>query len=353
MASLAETLDARTRPGSLYSNESDGSVRCVACGLRCLIRPGRRGVCRVRFNSGGTLMVPANYVAALQCDPTEKKPFFHLLPGSDALTFGMLGCDLHCDYCQNWVTSQALRDESAGVGPVDVTADGLVDAAVDRGARLVVSSYNEPLITAEWAVEIFRGARERGLATAFVSNGNATAEALDFIRPWTDAYKIDLKTMRDRSYRRLGGVLQKVLDTVRMAHERGFWVEIVTLIVPGFNDSEEELRDAAEFIASVSPQIPWHVTAFHADYRMTEPSNTTAAQLVRAAEIGTSAGIRYVYAGNLPGRVGEWEDTRCPACQRTLIARRGYTILRDEATHSGGRCPGCGQSIPGLWSWPR
>ncbi len=294
-------------------------------------------------------MVPWNYVAALQCDPTEKKPLFHAFPGSQAVTFGMLGCDLHCDYCQNWVTSQALRDEIAGVGPVDVTPDQVVGFGRQRGARLVVSSYNEPLITAEWAVEIFRRARGAGLHTGFVSNGNATAEVLDYLRPWTDAFKIDLKTMSDRNYRKLGGVLSHILDTVRMAQERGFWVEIVTLIVPGFNDSDDELREAARFIASVSSDIPWHVTAFHKDYKMTDPDNTTPRDLVRAAEIGRAAGLNYVYAGNLPGQVDGWENTTCPSCGRTVIERSGYHVRKDEISARGGLCPGCDTQIPGLW----
>ncbi len=346
---LAHKLDVRTRPGELYELRGFGSVRCTACGLRCVIRPGRRGVCRVRFNDDGTLMVPWNYVVALQCDPTEKKPLFHVFPGSDAVTFGMLGCDLHCDYCQNWLTSQALRDEAAGVGPRDITADAIVDLAVRRRARLVVSSYNEPLITSEWAVEIFRLAKSRGLYTGFVSNGNGTPEALDYLRPWTDAFKIDLKTMSGRRYRKLGGVLEHVLDTVRLAHGKGFWVEIVTLLVPGFNDSDAELRDAASFIASVSPDIPWHVTAFHPNYKRTDSSGTTPGQLTRAAEIGRQAGLHYVYAGNLPGIVAGLENTCCPDCNRLLIERVGFHIKRDELTPNGGICPGCGHAIPGLW----
>src|SRR5574341_2012754 len=165
-ASLAQTLDARVRPGELVEAQEGGAVRCFACGHRCLVKPGRRGICTVRFNKEGTLHVPAGYVAALQCDPTEKKPFFHCLPGSDTLTFGMLGCDFHCGYCQNWLTSQALRDPAAGTPPTDVTPEQLARLAVDRGARMVGSSYNEPLITAEWAVEVFRAARPHGLRTA-------------------------------------------------------------------------------------------------------------------------------------------------------------------------------------------
>ena len=350
-ASLAEVLDRRTREGAgeLTDHLGGGDLRCHACGHRCLIREGKRGICKVRFNEGGRLMVPSGYVAALACDPTAKKPFFHLLPGSDTLTFGMLGCDLHCGYCQNWLTSQALRDDAAGTAPREVSAEALVRAARECGAGVVGSSYNEPLITAEWAVEVFRGAKAEGLRTAFISNGNATGRVLDYLRPWTDCYKIDLKTMSDRGYRQLGGVVSNILDTVRMVHERGFWEEIVTLVVPGFNDSEEELRGAAEFIASVSADIPWHVTAFHQDYRMTENANTTAEQLVRACEMGRAAGLRFVYAGNLPGRVGRWENTYCPACDELLVERSGYRILT-QRVGADGLCPQCSAAIPGVWT---
>lgn len=250
--------------------------------------------------------------------------------------------------CQNWLTSQTLRDAAAGASPVRISGQQLVDVALRSGASTVVSSYNEPLITSEWAVEVFRQARERGLLCGFVSNGNATAEALDFIRPWAQCYKIDLKTMNDRNYRHLGAVLAHILDGIRMVHERGFWLEIVTLVIPGFNDSQAELRQAAEFIASVSPDIPWHVTAFHQDYKMTDPRHTTARDLVQAAEIGKEAGLHFVYAGNLPGRVGPWENTWCPACNQLLIERHGYVLLAYNLT-ADGACPACGARIPGLW----
>jgi pyruvate formate lyase activating enzyme len=250
--------------------------------------------------------------------------------------------------CQNWLTSQALRDDAAGTAPRAVSAGRLVEMARECGARVVGSSYNEPLITAEWAAEVFGKAKEAGFRTAFISNGNATPQVLDYLRPLTDCYKIDLKSMSDRAYRQLGGVVDNILETVRMVHERGFWEEVVTLVVPGFNDSEEELRSAAEFIASVSPDIPWHVTAFHQDYRMTENSNTTAAQLVRACEIGRAAGLRFVYAGNLPGRVGRWENTYCPACGELLVERYGYRI-RQMKLGPDGLCPACREKIPGVW----
>jgi len=349
--SLAAVLDDLTAEGAAELTEHlpDHALRCFACGHRCLIKEGKRGICKVRFNEGGSLRVPANYVAALQCDPTEKKPFFHALPGSDTLTFGMLGCDLHCAYCQNWLTSQALRDDAAVSPPNVVSADRLVAMAKAYGASLVGSSYNEPLITAEWAVEVFKKARPEGFRTAFISNGNATPQVLDYLRPWTDCYKIDLKSMNDRNYRQLGGVVDNILDTVKMVHERGFWEEIVTLVIPGFNDSEAELKRAADFIAEVSPDIPWHVTAFHQDYKMTSNANTTAEQLIRACEIGRAAGLRYVYAGNLPGRVGPWENTFCPSCDELLVERYGYLIRQMKVTPAG-QCPSCSENIPGIWS---
>ena len=349
--SLAEVLDEMTGEGAPEVTEHlpNRGLRCYACGHRCLINEGKRGICRVRFNEGGQLRVPMNYVAALACDPTEKKPFFHVLPGSDTLTFGMLGCDLHCAYCQNWLTSQALRDDAAGTTPKLVTPDRLVAMAKAQGASMVGSSYNEPLITAEWAVEVFRKARPQGFHTAFISNGNATPQVLDYLRPWTDCYKIDLKSMNDRNYRQLGGVVDNILDTVRMVHERGFWEEIVTLIIPGFNDSKNELKRAADFIASVSPDIPWHVTAFHQDYHMMDHANTTVEQLIGACEIGRAAGLHYVYAGNLPGRVGRWENTYCPTCDELLVERYGYLIKQVRVT-SEGMCPTCAASIPGIWA---
>ncbi len=349
MSTLADIIDPLTEVrDELAFPKKDKALTCVACGHRCFIKEGRRGICKVRFNENGVLKVPTGYVGALACDPTEKKPFFHMLPGSTTLTFGMLGCDYHCGYCQNWLTSQALRDPNAVAPPQRTTPEILTRIALEEGARIVGSSYNEPLITAEWARDVFEVARAEGLKTCFISNGNATREVLEYLRPAVDAYKVDLKSMEDRSYRRLGGVLQVVLDTIPMLVEMGFWVEVVTLLIPGFNDSEDEIRRAASYLAGVSPDIPWHVTAFHKDYRMTEPDDTTADLLIRSAAIGREVGLRFVYAGNLPGRVGDLENTRCPTCEMTLIARSGYRIL-DNRISPRGTCPGCDTTIPGLW----
>ena len=346
---LAGVLSELTAPGELVEPLPEGRVRCVACGHRCLIPPEAQGVCRVRFNCGGELRVPFGYVGALQVDPVEKKPFFHFLPGATAFSFGMLGCDFHCGYCQNWVTSQVLRDPAAQSPAMEVSAAELASMAQERGCELVVSTYNEPLITSEWAVAVFREARALGLRTAYVSNGNATAEVLDYIQPHVDAYKVDLKAMRDRSYRQLGGVLEHVLWTIRAVHERGLWLEVVTLVVPGFNDSDEELREAAAFLAGVSPEIPWHVTAFHPDYKMVDPARTPVQALLRAERIGREAGLQYVYAGNLAGAVGETEDTRCPQCGSTVIRRRGLQV-REQRLDGAGACPDCGMVLPGVWS---
>jgi pyruvate formate lyase activating enzyme len=347
---LKELLARHTRSGELCRELGDGKLECFACGHRCVIGPGKDGICRVRFNRDGKLYVPWGYVGALQLDPVEKKPFFHALPGSRAMSFGMLGCDYHCGYCQNWVTSQAIRDPSAVSPPEFLTPEDFVTLAIEHGARIVTSTYNEPLITSEWAVEIFKMAKRYGLVTSYVSNGNGTPEVLEYIRPWVDLYKVDLKGFDDKRYRKLGGVLDHVLDTIRRLHEMKIWLEIVTLLIPGYNDSEGEIRDIARFIASVSPQIPWHVTAFHSDYKMMDTGNTPARTLVRAAEIGQESGLHYVYAGNLPGQLGRHENTYCPSCKRLLIERRGFTVLGNAL--DDGRCPHCSASIPGFWNVP-
>jgi pyruvate formate lyase activating enzyme len=347
MLALEQVLKPRTREGDLYERLPDESVRCFACGHRCLIREGRPGICKVRYNEGGTLYVPWGYVAGVQLDPIEKKPFFHAYPGASALSFGMLGCDLHCSFCHNYITSQALRDPDAIAPPRDITPEQFVALARRHNARVITSTYNEPLITSEWAAAIFKEARQAGLVCSYVSNGNGTPEVLDYIRPYVDLYKVDLKSFDDRHYRKLGGTLQSVLDTIRMLHGRGVWLEIVTLLIPGFNDSDAELRDLARFLVSVSPDIPWHVTAFHKDYRMQDPENTSPRVLVHASEIGRREGLRYVYAGNLPGQVGDFENTRCPACDALLIERYGFRILRNRI--DAGACPDCRTPIPGRW----
>ena len=350
MADLKQILEEHVREAApeLQEKLDRNRVRCYSCGHCCPIADGQAGVCKVRFNRGGVLYVPWGYVGGVQCDPIEKKPFFHAYCGALAYSFGMLGCDLHCGYCQNWVTSQAIRDPRAVVPPLRLTPENIVEDALNQGARVLVSTYNEPLITAEWAVAIFKEARASGLATGFVSNGNGTPQVLEYLCPWIDLYKVDLKSFNEQRYHQLGGRLQPILETIRGLHQMGIWLEIVTLVVPGFNDSNEELTGMAEFLVSVSPDIPWHVTAFHRDYKMTDPNNTAPETLVRAAEIGKKAGLRNVYAGNLPGEVGDLENTRCPGCHELLVGRCGFRIT-DYRLTAGGRCRKCAIAIAGRW----
>jgi pyruvate formate lyase activating enzyme len=352
MPGIMQAIDQLSIKGTCYESLPEQVVRCTACAHTCIIQPGKRGICRMRFNRAGELMVPFGYVTAAQADPIEKKPFAHFFPGSTALTFGMLGCNLHCDFCQNWISSQMLKDEAAHVTEDAIqciSAQDLVSLAKRRQAETIVSSYNEPLITVEWAVEIFRRAKENGLKTAIVSNGFATAECLAYLLPYLDGFKIDLKAFREDSYRTLGGRLQPVLDTIKWAVEHGLWVEVVTLLVPGFNDNSSELREAAQFLAQISTDIPWHLTAYYPAYMQHQAPPTTSIQLQQAARIGQDAGLHYVYAGNRPGRVGSLEDTFCPQCKALLINRRGYNILEYHIS-AGGTCAKCGAAIAGIWT---
>jgi len=344
---LGEILATRTVEGVLYEKLENDALRCFACGHRCRIQEGKPGVCKIRYNERGILKVPRGYVGAIQLDPIEKKPFFHAYPGAKALSFGMLGCDYKCGYCQNWVTSQALRDPRSGVEPMDVEPGDLVRMAKQRGARVITSTYNEPLITSEWAVEIFKVAKAAGLVCSYVSNGNGTPEVLDYIAPYVDLYKVDLKGFDEKHYRLLGGHLQPVLDTIRELYERKIWLEVLTLVVPGFNSSDDELTRIAEFLAGVSIDIPWHITAFHKDYKMTENENTDVGTLLRAYDIGRKAGLRYVYPGNMPGSFGDREGTHCPTCSKLLVSRVGFRVLDNRIRK--GRCPDCETVIPGIW----
>jgi pyruvate formate lyase activating enzyme len=353
--SLEQLLAARTAPGCLFSALPDGRIQCCACAHRCSLKSGQSGICRVRFNQEGILRVPFNYTAGLQADPIEKKPFFHVLPGAKAFSFGMLGCNYGCDYCQNWVTSQTLKDpatDNLKADLLDIHATDLVRLALEQGCSVMTSTYNEPLITSEWAVAIFRLAKEQKLLTSYVSNGNATPEVLKFLRPHLDLFKVDLKAFKEETYRKtFSGSLQSVLETIEWLKKNNIWVEVVTLVVPGLNDSEKELKDIASFLVSISPDIPWHVTAFYPTYRMENRPSTDPYLLKRAWEIGKTAGLHYVYSGNRPGEVDTTENTDCPSCGKLLVERRGYQILQNFMGPSG-QCPACRSSIPGRWKSP-
>ena len=349
---LEEKIHECSAPAELFERLKDNGARCLACAHKCVIPPGGAGICKVRFNSGGVLKVPWGYISGYGLDPIEKKPFFHALPGALTFSFGMLGCNFKCSFCQNYLTSQALRDPACFAGEIQPAApEKLAEAAREAGAAFAVSTYNEPLITAEWSVAVFKEARKYGIRGAYVSNGYASAEVLDYIRPHVDIYKVDLKTFSAENYLKVaGGELANVLKAIEMIHARGFWLEIVTLLIPGFNDGEKELESLAAFIAGVSKDIPWHITAFYPTYKMTDREATPPATLLKAREIGLKKGLKYVYTGNIPGQ--GFEDTLCPSCGKGLVTRRGFKILNNsvKVTKKGkGLCGNCSAAIPGLW----
>jgi len=301
----------------------------------------------MRYNSDGTLQAPSGYVAGLQVDPIEKKPFYHVLPGSHALSFGMLGCNFHCDFCQNWGSSQALRDREARTDFQPCTAGFLVNLALKYETPSVVSTYNEPFITADWAARVFEQGKEHGLLCGFVSNGYATREVLEFLHPLLDFCNVDLKCFSEQGYRRLGGGLRPVLDTIEHLVASRCWVEVVTLVVPGFNDHPGELEQCASFLAGLSADIPWHVTAFYPSYKMTNSCPTPPELLERAWNAGKEAGLHHVYTGNMAGRMGNRENTYCHGCGTLLIERRGFRLLQSRVPT--GFCPQCGAGIAGHW----
>jgi len=340
--------DKFTRESALFRRDG-AALSCAACAHRCRIEEGQRGICGVRFVRDGKLRAPHGYVSALACDPVEKKPFYHVLPGSGALSFGMLGCNFNCKFCQNCSISQAKDAAVFADALHPASVSDIAAAAAKSGAKLLVSTYNEPLISVEWAVEIFKKAGKERIC-AFVSNGYATPEATKYLKPYVRAYKVDLKCFRDKSYREMtGGRLQPVLDTITLLRKEGIWVELVTLLVPGFNDSSGELKEMAQFIKSVSPDIPWHITAFHPDYKLEDRPATAARDVLAAVELGRAQGLNYVYSGNLGGG---HENTRCPKCGKSAVERSGYTVKRIAlklAQDGAAACESCGTAIPGLW----
>lgn len=339
---------AQTANPSLYTKLEENQVQCHACGHQCVIKEGKSGICKVRFNEKGILLVPFGYVAGLAVDPIEKKPFFHVLPGSTALSYGMLGCNFHCPFCQNWFSSQTLRDPNSSIQFEPITAEEIVETALKYHSPTIVSTYNEPLITSDWSYEIFSLAKQHKIICGYVSNGHASTKVLEVMRPVMDLFKVDLKSFNQKHYDKLGGKLSVVCNAIEKAVELGYWVEIVTLLVPTFNDSPEEISHLTNFIAKVNPDIPWHVTGFYPQYKMRDVSPTKASQLETAYKIGKDAGLKYVYVGNRPGELAKLENTYCPNCSKLLIERTGFTVWRNEI--KDGKCPTCGTKIPGIWS---
>lgn len=345
---MSHVLTTEPKEAVLWKNEDGDSVRCNLCAFRCLIRPDRIGICQVRKNVGGRLYT-LNYhaVTASHVDPIEKKPLFHFLPGSRIMSLACAGCNFRCSFCQNWQISQSPREYKTVEGRA-IEPERMVAAAEQQGCRSMAYTYTEPTIFMEYARDCAVLAHERGMKNVFVSNGFLTPEAVDYVRPWLDAINVDLKAFTDRYYRTTTkAMLAPVLDTLRyLLRETDIWVEVTMLVIPDANDSEEELRQLAEFIAGeLGPSVPWHISRFHPDYRLTDRGATPAATIRRAVEIGREAGLHYVFAGNLWGDASE--STRCHACGRMLIERDGYAILANHL--DGGRCPACGAECAGVF----
>jgi pyruvate formate lyase activating enzyme len=323
-----------------------GSVRCVACAHRCVLRPSRIGICGVRQNRGGWLytLVYGDVVAA-KAEPIEKKPFYHFLPGSTAYSIGTQGCNFHCAFCQNWGMSQAHRE---GVVPASqhFTPEEVVERACSAGVRSVAYTYVEPTVFIEFALDSMARARAAGLHNVFVTNGYETPEAIELVAPYLDAANVDLKAANDDFYRRICGARwEPVRDAVIEMHRRGIWLELTTLIIPGLNDDRDELRAMAEWIATaVGPETPWHLTRFQPAYKLGNLNPTPAATLLDAAEIAREVGLRHVYVGNAPEV--ESADTNCVRCGELLISRADYAVT--EWRLVDGRCPRCKHALAGV-----
>jgi pyruvate formate lyase activating enzyme len=330
------------REAILWEPLEDGLVHCFLCAQECRIRPGRTGVCGVRENRDGTLYTLVfGEVVALNVDPIEKKPLFHFLPGTQAFSIATVGCNLRCKFCQNADISQVSKGKTETLHGEPLAPERAVELALDYGCASIAYTYTEPTIFMEYVLAIAPLAMEAGLANVFVSNGYMTPQSRQVILPYLHAANIDLKSFDDRFYRRLcGASLQPVLETIREFHEQGVETEVTTLVVPGENDSNEELRAVAEFLVSVSPDIPWHISRFSPTFELTDRPPTPVESLQRAARIGREAGLRFVYLGNVPGLGAE--DTVCPQCNETAIRRSMYEVVSSGRPD---RCA-CGQPLP-------
>jgi len=330
----------------LYQKLEDERVQCNLCAHRCKISPGKLGICRVRENRNGTLYTLVyGKVISQAADPVEKKPLFHFYPGTTAFSIATVGCNFQCQFCQNWEISQMPREEGRILGG-NVPPEIIVRNAKRYGSRSIAYTYTEPTIFFEYAYDIAVLAHQEGIANIYVTNGYMTPEMLEAFHPYLDAANVDLKAGKDEFYRKYCGArLQPVLDSLKKMKSMGIWVEVTTLIIPGLNDSEEELRFIADFIAKeLGPETPWHVSRFHPHYKMLDRPPTPVATLHKAREIGLKAGLRYVYEGNVPGSEGE--NTYCYNCGRLLIRRFGFSILEYRITD--GRCYQCGAPIDGV-----
>jgi pyruvate formate lyase activating enzyme len=340
------TASERSKEAMLYAKEEENAVTCNLCAHRCYVPAGREGICKVRENLEGVLYTLVyDRVISANIDPVEKKPLFHFLPGSKAFSIATVGCNFHCRYCQNWEISQLPRLPAHAVPGERITPAEIVSQALEAGCRSIAYTYTEPTIFFELAYDTAKLAAAADLKNIFVTNGYMTPEAWRLIQPYLHAVNIDLKGFDDKRHRRMSGAkLQPVLDSIALAKKLGIWLEVTTLLVPGHNDSDEELRRIALFLKSITAEIPWHLSAFFPAYKMMDLEPTDRETLLRAWQIGKEAGLHHVYCGNLPKL---HEDTRCYRCNQTLIRRVGFNIESNRLDND--RCPLCHTAIAGMW----
>lgn len=330
----------------LYESLDGNRVRCNLCNHRCKIQEGKRGICSVRENQDGKLYsLVYGKVIAEHIDPIEKKPLFNFLPGSRAFSIGTVGCNFRCKHCQNFDISQYPQEHKGMIIGQDHTPEQIVAAAKAAGCETIAYTYTEPTIFFEFAYDTAMLAQEEGIKNVFVSNGYMSSEAAYQIAPYIDAINIDIKAFTDKFYKEICSArLKPVLETIRLMKKLGVWVETTTLIIPGLNDKEDELRDIARFVKSVGLEVPWHVTRFYPTYKLMDRPFTPVGTLRRARKIGMEEGLRYVYEGNVPGEAGE--NTYCHDCGISVIERSGFGFIRNHL--QDGKCPECGTKIDGV-----
>jgi pyruvate formate lyase activating enzyme len=336
------------KEAQFYEKRDEGAVRCNLCRHRCVIRPGDRGICRVRENRGGTLYsLVYGKPISMNLDPIEKKPLFHFLPGTDSLSIATVGCNFHCDFCQNCEISQVGPNEA--IQGRRVTPEQVVEIAREYRVQSISHTYTEPTIFYEYAYDIAALSAEHGIRNVFVTNGYITEEALRHIRPNLQAMNVDLKGWNEEFYREVvGAKLGEVLESLKLIKKLGIWLEVTTLIVPGWSDSDEQFREIAAFIRDeLGDGTPWHISRFHPHHKFRDTPMTPVERLESALQIGRESGLKYIYVGNVPGHDGE--HTVCPKCGTTVLKRWGFTISENLLTEEG-RCPTCGERIEGVWS---
>ena len=327
----------------LYQRLPDNKVSCYLCSHRCFINDDNFGICQVRQNKGGVLYTYAyGEVVAANIDPIEKKPLFHILPGSSSFSIASAGCNFRCGFCQNWQISQKREADKVGVSSKPMSPQEIVANALSYKCKSISYTYTEPTIFFEYAFETAKLAKTKGLYNVFVTNGYMSKEALEMFQPYLDAANVDLKFFSDQSYIRVcGAKLRPVLESIALMRKLNIWVEVTTLVVPGENDSTEELKGIASFIAGTGKEIPWHISRFHPDYKMTDKASTAFSKLKEAEQLGKDAGLRYVYIGN----VLKEDKTYCSKCARSLISRLGFDIVENNLKN--GKCPDCGRELEG------